>query len=71
VDLSVAASVLVLGFPVTWVLSTLAGQARLDIVQAAGASAVAFGVVLAIGLAALRDSWTPVIRFLVRRGAAR
>jgi len=71
VDLSVAASVLVLGFPVTWVLSTLAGRARFDIVQAAGASAVAFGVVLAIGLAALRESWIPAIRFLVRRGAAR
>ena len=54
---SVATSVLVLGFPITWILAVVAGRTALDLAQAAGAAAVAFGVVLAIGLAGLRDTW--------------
>jgi len=71
VDLSVAASVLVLAFPVTWVLGAVAGRATFGVAEAAGASAVAFGVVLAIGLTALRDSWARGLRLLLRLGAAR
>jgi len=71
VDLSVAASVLVLAFPVTWVLGAVAGRSTFGVAEAAGASAVAFGVVLAIGLTALRDSWARGLRSLLRLGAAR
>jgi drug/metabolite transporter (DMT)-like permease len=56
-DVSVATSVLVLGFPITWMLTFVAGRTSLDFAQAAGAAAVAFGVVLGIGLTSLRDTW--------------
>jgi len=65
-DLSVAASVLVLAFPITVVLSAVAGRGPFTIATAAGASAVAFGVVLVIGLAAMRDAWIDALRFLAR-----
>lgn len=71
VDLSLATAVLVLGFPVTWVLSTVASVAPFGIPQAAGAAIVAFGVVLAIGLTAFRDTLLSGLRFLARRGATR
>ncbi len=63
-DVSVATSVLVLGFPVTWALAVVAGRAPLDLPQAAGAAAVAFGVVLGIGLSTLRDTWAYLDRVL-------
>ena len=71
VDLSVAAAVLVLGFPITWALSAAVGRAPFGIVESVGAAVIAFGVVLAIGLTALRDSLSAGLRFLARRGAAR
>jgi drug/metabolite transporter (DMT)-like permease len=71
VDLSLAAAVLVLAFPVTWVLGAVAGRASFGIAEAAGASLVAFGLVLAIGVGALRDSFALGFRILLRRGATR
>lgn len=63
VDLGIAASVLVLGFPITFVLSTLATGASLTLDQAVGVAAVVAGVVVAVGYSLLRDTWT----FLTRR----
>src|SRR3990172_5916308 len=57
VSLSTAASILVLSFPITWALGVLAGASPVTFVQAAGATAVAAGVVVAIGTAALRETW--------------
>lgn len=55
VDLSVATSVLVLGFPVTWLLSVLLQSARPTEMVALGALAVVLGVVLMVGLALWRE----------------
>jgi len=57
VDLSVASSVLVLAFPVTWALGAIAGRVPLALPQALGAAAIVLGVVLVVGVAALRDLW--------------
>ncbi len=62
VDLGVAASVLVLGFPITFVLSTVASGAAFTVAQAVGVAAVVGGVVVAIGYSLLQDTWTFVIR---------
>lgn len=67
VDVSVATAVLVLGFPITFALSALAGKTAVTASTAAGAAAVAFGVCLAIGMAALRNTWTTVVRLVVTR----
>ena len=58
VDLGVATSVLVLGFPVTWTLSVLVSGSSFTLLQAAGAAAVVAGVVIVVGLALLRQTWT-------------
>jgi drug/metabolite transporter (DMT)-like permease len=57
-DLGVATSVLVLGFPITWALSLLVRGGPFTLAQAAGAAAVAVGVMLTVGLAELRATWT-------------
>lgn len=57
VDVSVATAVLVLGFPITILLDVLAGRRPLGLSQAAGVVVIAFGIVLAIGLASLRETW--------------
>jgi drug/metabolite transporter (DMT)-like permease len=62
VDLGVATSVLVLGFPVTWILSVVVAGSSFTLAQAAGVAAVAGGVVLAVGLTRLRQTWAVVAR---------
>jgi drug/metabolite transporter (DMT)-like permease len=58
VGVGVATSVLVLGFPITWALSLVVRGGALNPVPAIGATAVAVGVAVAIGLAQWRDTWT-------------
>lgn len=70
VDLGVATSVLVLGFPVTWLLSVLVAGSSFTPAQAAGAAAVVGGVVVVVGLTLLRQTWTVVAR-RVRVGLGR
>jgi len=62
VDLGVATSVLVLGFPITWVLSVLVAGSSFTLTQAAGAATVVGGVVIVVGLTLLRQTWTVVAR---------
>lgn len=58
VDLGIATSVLVVGFPITWVLSVVVSSAPFTLVQAAGAAAIVAGAALVVGLALLRTTWT-------------
>ena len=58
VELGVATSVLVLGFPITWALSLAIRGGTLDPLPAIGAAAVAVGVAVAIGLAQWRATWS-------------
>jgi drug/metabolite transporter (DMT)-like permease len=58
VDLGVASSALVLGFPITWVLAVVVQGASFTLVQAAGVVAVVAGVGVVIGLVQLRDAWS-------------
>ncbi len=62
VDLSVASAVLVLGFPVTWLLGVLVQGHPMTFYDALGALAVVGGVAAVVGLAQFRD----VGRFLAR-----
>lgn len=67
VDLSVATAVLILGYPVTWVFNLALGRESFGLPQAAGATVVVLGVVLAMGITALRDTWRSVIDIVVMR----
>ncbi len=64
VDLSLATAMLVLAFPITWALGVLGAKIPFGLPQAAGVVAIALGVVLAIGLASLRDTWATVIAWM-------
>jgi len=64
VDLGVASSALVLGFPVTWVLAVLVQGSSFTLAQAAGVLAVVAGVGIVVGLAQLKEAWS----FLRRLG---
>ncbi len=66
-DLSVATAVLVLAFPITWVLGALAGTSPVTLPQAAGVVAIVLGVVAAIGLTSLRDTWETVAAWIRAR----
>jgi drug/metabolite transporter (DMT)-like permease len=57
VDLSVASTVLVLGFPISWALSVLATHAVPAPLTILGAVVVTVGVVLALGARYLRTTW--------------
>jgi drug/metabolite transporter (DMT)-like permease len=57
VELGVATSVLVLGFPVTLLLEALVRGAPATLGEIAGSVLVAAGVVVAIGRPLLRDAW--------------
>ena len=57
VDLSVASTVLVLGFPVSWALSLVATHAVPAPLEVLGALGVAAGVVVALGARYLRRTW--------------
>lgn len=58
VDLHVASSVLVAGYPVSWLLSVAAGSQGLTLADAAAALAVVAGAGVVAGLARLRASWS-------------
>jgi drug/metabolite transporter (DMT)-like permease len=64
VDVGVATSVLVLGFPVTWVLSILVQGSSFTLLQALGVVAIVAGVALAVGFALLRDTGDYLLRVL-------
>ena len=65
VDLSVATAALVLGFPITLGLEALAGRTSLGIGSAVGAAAIVFGVALAVGLVAIRDTFASTVRLIL------
>lgn len=67
VDLGVATSVLVLGFPITWALGLAVRGGPLLLPDAAGAALVVVGAVLAVGLASLRATATFVSDAVGRR----
>ena len=58
VDLSVATAVLVLGYPVTWLLSLGVGRSAFTVQDAAGTVAIFAGAGVVAGLAYLRASWS-------------
>jgi len=62
VDLSVATSLLVLAFPITWVLGVLTARNSFTAEQAAGAAAIAVGAALVLGVASFRGSWAALAR---------
>ncbi|HYM40282.1 MAG TPA: EamA family transporter [Thermoplasmata archaeon] len=62
VDLSVASSMLVLAFPVTWCLSVVTAGRGVSVTQAAGAAAVVAGAGVLAGIAGLRGVWAPLAR---------
>lgn len=57
VDLSVATAVLVLGFPITWLLTVAVGGAPVTFLEVMGATAIAAGAAVAIGGKSLRPMW--------------
>ncbi len=69
VELGVATSVLVLGYPVTWLLFVAVGAATFSTEEAAGAVAVLAGVGLVVGLSRLRASWAWLRRAKGLRGS--
>lgn len=64
VDLGVAASVLVLGYPVTWLLSVVVRGSAFTPTQGVGAAVVAGGVALALGWGALKAAARHVTRLV-------
>jgi drug/metabolite transporter (DMT)-like permease len=62
VDLGVATAVLVLGFPVTFLLAVTVHGSAFALAQVAGAIVVASGVAVAIGRSQLHDLWTAFAR---------
>ncbi len=69
VDLSIATSVLVLAFPITWALGFLADRSIFTATQAAGVVAIVFGAALAVGLASMKDTWRYLVLWLRSRAA--
>jgi len=57
VDLGVASAVLVLGFPISWLLGVAVRGAPYTLLEVVGAGAVAVGVGVAIGRDAFRSTW--------------
>lgn len=64
VDLSVATAVLLLAFPITWALGFLAAKSTFGLPEAAGVVAIVLGVVVAMGLGSLRETWSTVIAWI-------
>jgi drug/metabolite transporter (DMT)-like permease len=62
VELGVATSVLVLGFPITFLLSVAFQGSAFTLAQVAGTVVVAAGVGLAVGRSQFRDAWHYVTR---------
>jgi drug/metabolite transporter (DMT)-like permease len=69
VELGVATSALVLGFPITWALTLIAKGGAPTIQAAAGATAIVAGVALAIGWSSFRATWRYVARAVTGRAA--
>lgn len=67
VDVSVATASLTLAFPITWALGFVASKSTFGLGQAAGVVAIVLGVVLAIGLVSLRETWETVLVWLKAR----
>lgn len=67
VDLSVATAVLVLGFPITWLLTVTVSGASVTFLEVMGATAIAAGAALAIGGKSLQSLWGYVRSTLLRR----
>ncbi len=57
VDLSVATAVLVLGFPITWLLTVVVTGASFTLAEVVGAAAIALGAAIVIDGASLRAPW--------------
>ncbi|MFZ0700040.1 MAG: DMT family transporter [Thermoplasmata archaeon] len=57
VDLSVATAVLVLGFPITWLLTVVVSGASVTFLEVMGATAIAAGAALIVGGNSLRSMW--------------
>jgi len=68
VDLGVASSALVLGFPVTWILSVLVQGSHFTLAEAAGVLAVVAGVGIVVGLAQLKEAWSFLSRLARPQG---
>jgi len=64
VDLGPATSVLVLGFPVTWLLGILVRGSSFTLGQAFGVVAVVAGVAVAVGLVQYRQTWSYLAQLL-------
>jgi drug/metabolite transporter (DMT)-like permease len=70
VDLGVATSVLVLGFPVTWLLGVLVKGSKFTSDQAIGVAVVVAGVVVVVGLGLFRETGRYLMRALRLRPSA-
>ncbi len=70
VDLSLASSLLVLAFPITWLLSVLTARNAFTVEQAVGAAAIASGAALLLGMALVGGGWNGLAR-RVRRWTLR
>ncbi len=70
VDLSVASSLLVLAFPITFALGVLTSGSAFSLGQAVGAAAIALGVGIVLGMASLRRAWAALV-LRIRSRAAR
>jgi len=68
VDLGVATSALVLGFPVTWVLAVLIQGSSFTLAEAFGVLAVVAGVGVVLGLSLLREAWSFLTRIARPQG---
>ena len=67
VDLGVATAVLVLGFPITWLLTVTVTGAPFTFLEIMGATAIAAGAAVAIGGRSLRAMWEYVRASLLGR----
>ncbi len=70
VDLGVATSVLVLGFPITFLLSVGFQGSAFTLAQVAGTVVVAAGVGLAVGRSQLRETWNYLAGAVLLRPSA-
>lgn len=57
VDVGVATSVLVLGFPISWLLAVAVQGAAVTLPESIGAAVVVGGVIAAVGTQAFRSTW--------------
>jgi len=70
VDVGVATSALVLGFPITWALTLIAQGGAPTFSAALGATAIVAGVAVVIGWSSFRATWQYVQRAVTGKAAA-